>query len=540
MRKELTRTAARFAAAALAAAALVPALASCSGGEKTAKAADKTVFIGQVNPPITWNPLNAPDIGSQYDQTPIFDSLLDMVTPLQFLPKLADAFELKDPTTILIKINPKANWTDGKPVSAEDVAFTINMIANPKVESSVGTYVAAFAGLDAKGKLPEGQSSLSSVKIVDGKTLEITLSKPVDLNMIKEQFGVKLLILPKHALEGADPAAFSQAPFFSKLDVTSGPYKFVKYEKDQYVEYVANHDYYRGAPKIEHMFIKLMPATNLAAQLQAGEIHFNTGLGIGLIPSTDFDTVKKLDNVRTKVEPNTSVQMMLFNMNTVTDPKIRQAIVYAINRPMILEKLLKGSGEVIDPPYTSLNPYYDKNVPQYSYDPAKAKALLAEAKWDPNRVIELVVPIGNKDREQSANIIEQNLTEVGIKVNMTKFDFPTIMQKGRKHEFDLLLIGNNFLIEPDNISSMLDKGAPINFSDYKSQESIDLFLAGRQEPSFEKRKEIYSKLQQKLHDDLPLITLYSYQELMAVSKKLIKGEPRFYGTFYDVNEWDMQ
>lgn len=503
-------------------------------------AADKTIFLGQVNPPITFNPLNAPDIASQYDQTIMMDSLLDFVEPLKFLPKLADTFELKDPTTISIALNPKAQWTDGQPVTSDDVAFTLNLIANPATETALGTYLAPLAGLTDKFKLPEGQTSMSAVKIVDPTHLEITLKTPLDVNMIKEQLGVNVRILPKHILGDADPATLAQNPYFQNPTVTSGPYSFVKYEKDQYVEYAANPKYYRGAPKIAHLFVKLIPATNMVSQLQTGEITFNTGLGIGLIPSTDFDAAKALTNVRTKIEPNTSVQMMAFNVETLKDPRVRQAIAYAIDRPSILSKLLKGSGETIDPPYTSLNPYLAKDIPTYDYNPSKAMALLAEAKWDMKTPINLVVPIGNKDREQSANIIAQNLTDIGLTVNMTKFDFPTIMQKGKKHEFDLLLIGNNFLIDPDGISTMLTSTAPLNFAGWKNTRVDDLFAQGKAEPDPTKRMAIYHEIQQNLHDDMPLLTLYSYQELMAISKKLTKGEPRFFGTFYDVNQWDVE
>jgi peptide/nickel transport system substrate-binding protein len=396
-----------------------------------------------------------------------------------------------------------------------------------------------FDGLGENGKLPEGEKELSSVKIIDDKSLEITLVKSIDLNMIKEQLGTQLRILPEHVLKDVAPEDFAKDPFFLNPDVTSGPYKFVTYEKDQYVEYVANPDYYRGAPKIDHIFVKLMPAINLATQLETGEIHYNTGVGIGLIPSTDFDTVKGLENIRTKIEPNTSVQMMLYNVATLDDPKVRQAIAYCIDRNTILNKLLKGSGEVIDPPYTSLNPYLNTEIPSYDFDPEKGKAMLAEAGWDFDREINLVVPIGNKDREQSANIITQNLTDAGLKINMTKYDFPTIMQKGKKHDFDLLLIGNNFTLDPDGISTMLEGSGALNFSGYYNDHFDSLFVNGRAEPNPEKRQDYYDEIQEIIHKDLPLITLYSYQELMGVSDKLIKGEPRFYGTFYDLHEWEL-
>jgi peptide/nickel transport system substrate-binding protein len=500
----------------------------------------KAIFIGQVNPPISFNPINSGDIASQYDQAPIFDSLLDMVEPLKFLPKLADIFELKDSKTILIKINPKAAWTDGIPVTADDVAFTINLVANPKTETSVGNYIAPFDGLSDSGKLPEGQSSLSAIKIVDKKTLEIKLTKASDLNMIKEQFGVKLLILPKHVLKDVDPAKLSQDPFFQAPKVTSGAFKFVQYAKNQYVEYAKNEAYYRGAPKIDKLFIKIVPGANLAGQLQTGDIHFNTGNGIGLIPSSDYETVKKLPNVVIKEEANTGIQMVLFNQKTIPDPKVRQAIAYALDRKTLIDKLLKGAAESVDGPYTSINPYLNKKMALYTYDPEKAKKLLAEAGWKSSAVLELVVPIGNKDREQSANIIAQNLADVGIKTNLTKYDFPTIMAKGKKHEFDLLLIGNNFLIDPDGVGMMYSDLGALNFADYHNAEAEKLFQSGKDEQNPAKRKVIYDKVQEIWERDLPSLTLYSYHELMAYSKKLVVAEPRFFGTFYNVQDWDIK
>lgn len=519
--------------------ALLLGLASCSNSE-AGGGQEKTLFIGQVNPPITFNPLNAPTIASQYDQMPIFDSLLGMVEPLEFSPLLADVFEIVDDTTLHIELNSKANWTDGTPITADDVAFTINMIANPQVETAIGSYISHFAGLDARGKLPEGETELSSVHVIDDKTLEIELSSAVDVNIIKELFGVNLRILPKHRLENVDPATFGQDPYFSAPDVTSGAYTFVRYEKDQYVEYAANPDYYRGAPNIEHIFIKLVQATSLSTMLETGEIHFNTGIGIGNIPSTDFESTQALENIHTKTEPNTSVQMVMFNVDSIQDPRVRQAMAYAMDRESVLENLLRGSGEVVDALYTSLNPYLDTSIPQYSYDPDKAKELLEEAGWDFDREINLVVPVGNKNREQLANILAQNLTDVGFHVSMNKYDFPTTMQKALAHDFDILLIGNNFALDPDGIAVMLESGQPYNFPQYSNAEVDELFEAGRNEPDAEKRYEIYSRIQQILHDELPIITAYSYHELVGVSNDLINGGPSFFGTWYNAYQWDLQ
>lgn len=500
---------------------------------------EKVIFMGQVNAPVTFNPINASDVASQYNQIPIFDSLLDMIGPLEFVPKLATSFETEDNQTFVIKLNEKAAWTDGTPITADDVAFTINLAANPKTESAVGGYISLLEGLDESGKLPDGQETVPSVKVIDDKTLEIKTKTPIDANVLKEQLGVKLLILPKHVLENVPPEQLSKHEFFQHPTVTSGPFKLVKYAKDQYIEYAANPDYYRGAPKIDKLFIKLMPATNLLAQLQTGEIHMNTGVGIGLIPSADYEAVKKLENVTVKEEKKTGIQVMMFNVNTIPDAKVRQAIAYAVDRHLIVDNLLKDAGEVVDGPYSTINPYLNTNLATYEYNPEKAKALLAEAGWDSSRTLRLVVPTGNVTREQSADIIAQNLQNVGVKAKIEKYDFATVMQKGKAGEYDLLLIGNNLTLDPDGASIFYKSDGNFNYMGYSNPTVDQLFEQGKKETDPAKRKAIYDELQRIWQEDLPMLTLYSDYEVLAVSKKVKVGEPKFFGTFYNVHEWDL-
>lgn len=511
---------------------------SSAGNSSSSSSAGKTMFLGMVNPPILFNPINSADVASQFAEKFMFDSFLEMEGPMQFAPKLADSFETTDNQTFTIKINKDAKWSDGKPVTAEDAAFTFQLIANPKVETTVGAYLSMFDGLEDTGKLKEGQTELSSVKVLDEKTLQFKTKAPVDPNMIKEQLGTKLMILPKHALEKIDPSALSQDPFMQKPTVTNGPFKFVQYKKDQYIEFVKNPDYYLGAPELEKLFIKVMPAPNLVAQLQTGELHMNVAGGIGKIPPQDYDTVKKFENVRTKDEPQFGFQTMMFNTEKIPDPKVRQAIAYALDRPQIVEKLLKGYGEVVDGPYTSINPYLDKNLEKYSYNVEKAKQLLQEAGWDFNRELSFVVPLGNKVREQSADILTQNLQAIGLKVKVTTYDFPTIMQKAKAGDYELLLMGLTFTLDPE-VSSLYSSIGSFNFMKYKNPKVDELLLKGKAEPNADKRKEIYAELQKIWNTDVPLITLYSDNEFSAISKQVTNGEPKVFGFHNHLEKWSV-
>lgn len=153
-----------------------------------------------------------------------------------------------------------------------------------------------------------------------------------------------------------------------------------------------------------------------------------------------------------------------------------------------------------------------------------------------SKVIQVNVPVGNQVREQTAVIIAENLKAVGLNVQVQKFDFPTHMQKGAKHEFDIMFLGIPYQIDPD-ISTFYATNATYNFAGYSNPEVDELLMLGKSEPDPEKRRVIYDKIQEILHEDLPTFTLYSDFLMGAVSKKVKVGAPKQFGMFYDVHEW---
>lgn len=517
-------------------------LAACSsGGTSTTSSGgsgDSSMFIGMVNPPVTFNPINSTDVAAQFLEKFMFDTFLDMDAPQSFTPKLAESFETTDQQNYTVKIQKDAKWSDGEPVTAADAIFTMNLVANPKTETSVGNFLTIIDGLDDSGKLPEGVTEIPSIEEVDEKTFTFKTKQPVDPNMVKEQLGAKFMILPKHVLQDVKPEDLSKDPYMQKPTVTNGPFNFVVYKKDQYVEYAANENYYLGKPKLNKMFVKIMPAANIVAQLQTGELSMNAAGGIGKIPANDYETVEKFQNVTTKFEKTYGYQSIMFNTESVTDPKIRQAVAYAINREAIVDKLLKGEGEIVDGPYTSVSPYLDKDLETYTYDPEKAKQLLKEAGWDFNKPLNIIVPTGNKVREQSADIITQDLKAIGLKTNVTTYDFPTLLAKAKAGDYDVMFIGFTNTLDPD-ISSIYKSNAPSNYMKYNSKESDELLNMGKSEPDVEKRKEIYSQLQELWNEELPVFTLYSDNDFSAVSKEVKEGEPKVFGFHKNLQNWTM-
>lgn len=152
------------------------------------------------NAPDSFNPLFNPGIAGQFTIRFMYDTLLGMPEINKFTPQLANSIDTTDNQNFTIKLNEKAKWTDGKPVTADDVVFTFNLIANPKVETTKGSYINMLEGTDSVGKRPDG-TPIPDLVAVDEHTVTFRTKKPVDPNYLKSMLGFEVYIVPKHVFE---------------------------------------------------------------------------------------------------------------------------------------------------------------------------------------------------------------------------------------------------------------------------------------------------------------------------------------------------
>ncbi|MCG7409266.1 ABC transporter substrate-binding protein [Paenibacillus sp. ACRRX] len=497
----------------------------------------KTITIGIVNAPVTLNQINTQDNSASLAPISLLnDSLLDVTDTAQFIPKLAESIKTKDKQTYRITLKPNAKWNDGTPFTTADVAFTLKLALNPKVDTSFK--LSFIEGLNEIGKLEEKTADISGLKIIDSSTFEIKAKTPIDPLVFNERFGVKVNYLPAHILKNVDPEQLSTHEYFQKPTVTIGPYRFTSYQKGQYVELSKNENYYLDAPKIDRIFIKVLPAPNLVAQLQTGEIQMNS-LPVGLVPITEYDKVKSFENVNVTSAPASEPAELFFNTEKLPDKKVRQAIAYALNRPLIVNQLLKGQAEIIDGGIPSSHPYFNKSIKPYDFNPEKAKQLLQETGWDFKRTLTFLIPVGNKVREQAADIVVQNLEAIGLNIDVQKFDFPTLIDKVEKGEHDITIFTRDYYIEPSLYFTTYRSKDPDSVIRYHHPLVDELIQKGEQEIDETKRHEIYNRLQEVLHDEVPTLAVYSEKRLQVVSKAVLTGKPLNLGTFNQVNQWDV-
>src|SRR3990172_1037998 len=401
------------------------------------------VVSGMWSPPNNFSPINTDSSYGYYAVKFMFNTLMDARledNQLKFAPVLATKWEAgADNKTFTFTIHPRAARHAGKPVTADDVQFTVMTISDPKTETNRGNSIAFIAGLDSKGKRGTAQLGF---RVLGAKQFEIKTDTPTDPLAVFEKFGAGLYILPKHVLGSVPPEQLARHPFFQEPRVGNGAYKFVQYKTDQYVELLVNENYHLGAPNIRRLFVRIIPPTVMMAQLERGDLDVTAGAGIGSILTDDWDRVKTMANLRAVSVPTPGYQFMAFNFQRpyLQDKRIRRAIAHATNRQLMVNQLLKGEGELAEGPIWPSNPYFNRNVKPWPYDVARARALLQEAGWDFNRTLVIRVPTGNIIRERSADIIRENLVAVGMKAETQRSDFPTHLAAMYAANYDIFLV----------------------------------------------------------------------------------------------------
>jgi peptide/nickel transport system substrate-binding protein len=475
------------------------------------------------SPPNNFNAINTDSSYGYFNVAIIFDTLVTFDEKVNFVPRLAEKWDVSaDKTTFTFHLNPKAKWHDGTPVTAADVEFTIWAITHPKIESNRGANVLPLKGLKGS-KRAEGVETVEGVKVVDDHTIQFITKNPVDPLFLLELIGTGIYIIPKHVLKDVPPDQFSKADFWMKPTVGAGPFKFVKYETGQFVEYTRNDDYYRGKPHLDKLIVSIVTPATMVAQLEKGEADMAAGGGIGDIPLDDWERVKALPNVRAYSYQDNGYQYMIINgdpSKVWADKRLRQALAYAINRQLIVDKLLKGQGIVSQGPIIPVTSYYNPKIEgKYPYDVEKAKALLKEAGWDANKEIALLVPTGNIVRELSADIIQANLAAAGVKVKIEKMDFPTLMARYGKGDFDLGLVGWGGVLDPD-VRSQYQTGGQYNFGKASSKVLDELLEKGANTADTAERKKIYDEFQIQFLEEMPIVPLYWPLRLVAMNKRV--------------------
>jgi len=509
-----------------------------SASSDTAASGEKIINVGVTNTIGSINPLllNGGEI-NKYATGLMFLPLMELDADLNFEGMLADSITTEDNKNFIVHIDDAATWSDGTPVTADDVVYTALRLASPVIGNTAMMYY-VFEGVGDDGFVEEGAESIDGIQKVDDKTVQFTTKEEMPITTFENSYARYLLTLPKHVIEQYSEEELSTADWFNHPDVVSGPFIVTDFDVDHYISYEANKDYWKGAPKIDKLNIKIVDGSQLYAGLQSGEIDI-TQQTMSDIPQEDYESVEALDNVDVVYGSPVTNQSVFIQTKNVPDVKVRQAMLYAIDRQQILEELLNGHGEIVDGFLSSASPFYDDSLTPVSYDPEKAKALLEEAGWDGSQTIRFYVNSGDSTFVNAASIIAAEWAAVGIKAEIQTVDFATLMSVAGTEDYDVLAVQYTYApVDPyPDVAWLL--GGEGSWTGYSDDTLNEALTKSQLTSDPEETKELFSVVDKKVQEDVPMFSAYVISAQGAVSKRITGAAPSVYGFFNDVQNWDV-
>lgn len=518
------------------------------------------------------NPILGADTASSEIEALVFDSLYDMDDKLNYHPRLAVSHQWSaDNKTLTVKLRKGVKWHDGQPFTSRDVAFTINAIMHPgytgyaqsAFEPLLG-YAEYTRAIDRLNKDLEAKKITQEAFAKQGEALwqawqkQGAVTTPDDetvvikLAKVWAPFQTDILALapiPEHLLKDSLGAKMKDHPF-NRKPVGTGRYVFDEWRTKEAITLKANDQYWGGRPNIDRVIVKVVPDVNTGmVALETGEVHY------GAITADQFDRFARgVKNVQVHDYSRFIYDYVGWNLTNplFRQKEVRQALATAVNRKEIVDSLLKGHGSLANSHGSPARWDYNPNVPVFTYDKAKAEAMLDQAGWrkgpdgirakDGRRFsFELKTNAGNKRREGAAVIIQQYLKEVGVEVKTRFVDFPVLLKDVDSGNFDAYLAGWSLGPDP-HADTIFKTGGSQNDIGYSNKAVDELFDRAAATTDREERKRYYGEIQRLLAEDQPYMWLAFMNNTVGYNtavKGKITDSPLTAGHLWNMHEWWM-
>jgi len=429
-------------------------------------------------------------ISSQY-KVQMFETLINLDKDGNAIGVLANDWRRIDDYTYEFDLKEGVYFHNGEEMIAEDVAFSIRRAASsPQVAAIMGDFD------------PEG------VEVVDQYTVRIRTHEPFApfLNNLAHPAAA---VLSQLAVEYYGDENFGHNP------VGTGPFEFVNWVAGNHVEFIRFENYHGELPVFETLIMRSMiePSTRLVS-LETGDID------IAIIGRNDMNRVKNHNDLNLERLINYQIFYVGFNTrrNRMDDVRIRQAINYAINVDEIHETVMLGVGETLSSPLTSNVFGARTDLPPHPFNQERARELLAQAGYADGFTANLIV---NEfpERNEWAEIVQNQLGQVGIKIEITSVDNAQFLDETAEGNYDMFVLAwtsvtgdADYGLFPLFHSS--NHGAPGNRTFFNDPEMDDLLERARSSFDNEERIELYDEIQERLVEAAPMVLLAS-GEIMA-------------------------
>jgi peptide/nickel transport system substrate-binding protein len=453
--------------------------------------------------------------------------------PPTFAPSLAESWSLSpDGLELTVRLRPGLVWSDGVPITAEDVRFTHAAQTSPEVAWSY-----AFA-----------KDSIAAVEVVDPLTVRFRLREAYATALLDVNEGG---ILPAHVWGRLPFAEWRrQADWFRQNLVVSGPFILDSWTPSQEVVLRRNPRYHRsGLPRLERVVVRIVPdQANQMAQLLGGQLDFV----FGVAPARTAELAGRSD-IALRAYWNRQYDFICWNTRRplFADPEVRRALTLAIDRQALVDALWHGHARVSNSPILSTVWAYDRTLVPWPHDPAEARRLLAARGWadrDGDGVLdrdgerfafELTTNGGNRIRSDAAVMIQAQLAKVGIEARPRTLDGNTLNEITTSHRFDATLSGWGIDTSLDlrfAFHSAESEGG-YNFGGYANPEVDRLIDEVRRQRDLAAAKPIFDRLQQILHREQPYTFLWEPQRISAARAELRDVQSNALATYFHLEEW---
>ena len=524
--------------------------------------------------PKTFNPCTTKDATSSAMAGLLYDGLLTTDAKNgKIIPLLAKSYNI-DGNDYIITLRKGIKWSDGKPITVDDVIYTYEEI----VFKGLGNPSSMYAMM-IENKLP-------SIEKIDDYTVKFTTSKPFAPFLRQLSYP----IVPKHYFKPYSDRGASVFDAFLTPDtnpktiVSSGAFKLKEYVAAQRVVFERNPNYYKinlknqKLPYLDKLVYLIVGDTNNEIlKFEANEIDTLSLRGNSVARYKINEP--KSDYIIYNLGPSTGTLFIVINLNNKSDKDgkpyvdrikqkwfqnndFRKAVDYALDRKNMVQNIAFG---VAEPLFTSesLNSIYlNKNIKGHPQDLKKAMELLKNAgfryknkklydKYGNLVEFDLYTNAGNLEREAIGVMIKQDLEELGMKVNFKPIEFNSLVNKLTKtYDWDMAVMGlTGSPLEPHDGKNVWASNGPLHMFNmgnnaskpdniYPWEKELDeIFENGALKLSFEERKPIYDRYQEIIYEQNPIIYLYSSKQIYAIRKRIKNVFPSsLNGLLYNIDE----
>ncbi len=479
-------------------------------------------------------PMIAGDASSHAIAGQLYLSLLKYDKNLDLTGQLAESWEIAaDNKSIIFHIRPGLRWTDGKPFTSDDCAFTLRLMQDEHTQSAYKADYVLVTGVETPDEL----------------TFVVHYDEPFSPALAS---WASLAILPRHVFEHEDimHTGLSRHP-----KATIGPYRLADWQSQQSIRLRANPDYFDGPVWISERMTRIIPdSATQFLELSAGRLDSMTLTPIQY--ARLFENRPQLKRLYQRYKYLGFAYTYLgFNLKRplFQDRRVREAMAYAIDRQEIVDGVLLGLGETIATPYKPGTYWVNKSLKPRPYLPEKARKLLAGAGWvdsdgdgwlDKNGrrlSFTILTNNGNRQRADAATIMQQRLKAVGIEVRVRLVEWSAFIENFiNKRRFDAVILGWSLSPDPDQYTiwhSSQTGERQFNFLSYRNDIVDSALVAARHTFDRAERKRLYDIMQQEIYRDVPMVFLFAPYSLPVMHRRIRGIRPAPAGIGYNSEHW---